>query len=91
MSGNDIDTYNTQFNHLLAHSGWPRGDKGTMERYHRGLRQGIALKIYDKTPMPQTLDEWQEAARTEVLRQAQINVDLSPNPFPRREGQRGLQ
>ena len=38
-----------------------------MERYHRSLRWGIALKIYDKTPMPQTLDEWQEAARTEVL------------------------
>ena len=82
MAGNDIDTYNTRFNHLLACSGWPRGDKGTMERYHRGLRQGIALKIYDKTPMPQTLDEWQEAARTEVLRQAQINADLGPNPFP---------
>ena len=91
MSGNNINTYNTRFNHLLVHSGWPQGDKGTMERYCRGLQRGIALKIYDKTPMPQTLDEWQEAARTEVLRQAQINVDLSPNPFPRREGQRGPQ
>jgi hypothetical protein len=57
-----------------------------MEQYRRGLRRGIALKIYDKTPMPQTLDEWQEAARTEVLQQAQINADLGPNPFPRREG-----
>ena len=38
--------------------------------------------------MPQTLDEWQEPARTEVLRQAQINADLGPNPFPRREGPR---
>ena len=36
--------------------------------------------------MPQTLDEWQEAARMEVLRQAQINADLGPNPFPRWEG-----
>ena len=41
--------------------------------------------------MPQNLDEWQEAARTEVLRQAQINADLGPNPFPQREGQRGPQ
>ena len=91
MLGNDIDTYNTRFNHLLARSVWPRGDKGTMERYRRSLRRGIALKIYDKTPMPQTLDEWQEAARTEVLRQAQINADLGPNPFPRREGPRNPQ
>ena len=91
MSGNNIDTYNTWFNHLLARSGWPRGDKGTMERYRCGLQWGIALKIYNKTPMPQTLDEWQEAARTEVLQQAQINTDLGPNPFPRREGQRGPQ
>ena len=83
MIGNDIDTYNTKFNHLLTQSGSPRGDKGTIERYHRGLRRGIALKIYDKNPMPQSLDEWQEAARTEVLRQAQINADLGPNPFPR--------
>ena len=86
MSGNGINTYNTRFNHLLARSAWPHGDKGTMERYRRGLQQGITLKIYDKTPMPQTLDEWQEAAQTEVLRQAQINADLGPNPFPRREG-----
>ena len=91
MSGNDIDTYNTRFNHLLTRSAWPRGDKGTMERYRRSLQRGIALKIYDKTPMPQTLDEWQEAARTEVLRQAQINADLGPNPFPRREGLRNQQ
>ena len=41
--------------------------------------------------MPQTLDEWQEAARTEVLRQAQINADLGPNPFPRQEGPQNLQ
>ena len=62
MAGNDIDTYNMRFNYLLARLAWPQGDKGTMERYHRGLRRGIALKIYDKTPMPQTLDDWQEAA-----------------------------
>ena len=41
--------------------------------------------------MPQTLDEWQEAARTEVLWQAQINADLGPNPFPRRDGPRNMQ
>ena len=64
MAGNNIDTYNTKFNHLLARSGWPRGNKGTIERYHHSLRWGIALKIYDKNPMPQSLDEWQEAART---------------------------
>jgi hypothetical protein len=33
MAGNDIDTYNTKFNHLLTQSGWPQGDKGTIERY----------------------------------------------------------
>ena len=91
MTGNNIDTYNTRFNHLLTWSAWPRGDKGMIERYQRGLRRGIALKIYDKTPMPQNLDEWQEAARTEVLRQAQINADLGPNPFPRRDGPRNPQ
>ena len=67
MVGNDIDTYNTKFNHLLAQSGWPRGDKETIECYRRGLWWGIALKIYDKNPMPQSLDKWQEAARVEVL------------------------
>ena len=41
--------------------------------------------------MPQNLDEWQEAARTEVLRQAQFNIDLSPNPFSRRDGPRNPQ
>ena len=82
MMGNNIDTYNTKFNHLLTQSRWPRGDKGTIEHYCCSLWQDITLKIYDKNPMPQFLDEWQEAARIEVLRQAQINVDLGPNPFP---------
>ena len=91
MAGNDIDTYNTKFNHLLACSGWLRGDKGIIECYRRGLQRGIALKIYDKNPMPQSLDEWQEAARTEVLQQAQINMDLGLNPFPRRDGPRNPQ
>ena len=67
MAGNDINTYNTKFNHLLAQSGWPRGDKGTIKRYHCGLRRGITLKIYDKNPMPQSLDKWQEVAQVEVL------------------------
>ena len=62
MTGNDINTYNINFNHLLMWSGWPRGDKGTIKRYCCGLRRDIALKIYNKNPMPQTLDEWQEAA-----------------------------
>ena len=31
MAGNNIDTYNTKFNHLLTQSGWPRGDKGTIK------------------------------------------------------------
>ena len=31
MVGNDIDTYNTRFNHLLMWSEWPQGDKGTIE------------------------------------------------------------
>ena len=86
MVGNDIDTYNTRFNHLLVWLGWPQGDKGTIERYRRGLQQDIALKLYNKNPMPQNLDEWQEAVRAEVLQQAQINTDLSPNPFPRQDG-----
>ena len=86
MAGNDINTYNTKFNHLLAQSGWPRGDKGTIKRYHCGLRRGITLKIYDKNPMPQSLDKWQEVAQVEVLWQAQINADLGPNPFLRRDG-----
>ena len=38
--------------------------------------------------MPQSLDKWQEAARTEVLWQAQINADLGPNPFLRQDGPR---
>ena len=91
MAGNNIDTYNTRFNHLLTWSGWPQGDKGTIEQYHCSLRQGITLKIYDKNPMPQSLDEWQEAARTEVLQQAQITADLGLNPFPRRDRLQGPQ
>jgi hypothetical protein len=33
MQHNDIDTYNTMFNHYLMCSGWPHTDRGTLERY----------------------------------------------------------
>jgi len=80
MQDNDVDGFITTFNHLVLAAGRSPNDLGTLDLFKRGLRRGIALKILNKENIPLTLDEWQEAARKEVLRSAEILASLGPAP-----------
>ena len=80
MQGRDIDSYIATFNNLAAKAGYQRSDKGTTNRFKRGLLQSLAVRILNQETPPVTLDGWQEAARKEILRLAQILADLGPDP-----------
>ena len=77
MKGTDIDTYIATFDRLVARTGWAASDKGIMEKFRNGLARWLALNIMHKyVDIPATLDEWKNAAKKEILRRAQIKVEM---------------
>jgi hypothetical protein len=62
----DIDTYNATFARLANAAGWEEDAKGTIDRYRSGLREAIQRRIINRDTMPDTMVEWQTAARKEV-------------------------
>jgi hypothetical protein len=66
MKDLDIDTYNATFARLANAAGWEEDAKGTIDRYRSGLREAIQRRIINWDTMPDTMVEWQTAARKEV-------------------------
>jgi hypothetical protein len=77
MKGKDIDTYIATFDRLVGRAGWSTSDKGVMEKFRNGLARWLALDIMRKYEnIPDTLEKWKEAAKKEILRNAQINAEM---------------
>jgi hypothetical protein len=62
MTGDQLDTYNTTFNHLLRKCGWNHNEQGTMQLYWRGLITSLLRRMLDQDDCPVTLDGWQDLA-----------------------------
>jgi hypothetical protein len=62
MTGDQLDVYNTTFNHLLQKCGWNRNKQGTMQLYQRGLIVSLLRRMLDQDDCPATLDGWQDLA-----------------------------
>jgi hypothetical protein len=62
-----------------------------MEKFRNGLARWLALDIMRKYEhIPDTLEKWKDAAKKEILRQAQINAEMPPKntggmPYPSRQ------
>jgi hypothetical protein len=68
MKDLDIDTYNTTFAQLANAAGWEADAKGTLDHYRSGLREAIQCRIINRDNLPDSMDEWQNAARKEVAK-----------------------
>jgi hypothetical protein len=68
MKDLDIDTYNATFARLANAAGWEPDAKGTIDRYRSGLREAIQCRVINRDKMPDSMDEWQTAARKEVAK-----------------------
>jgi hypothetical protein len=68
MKDLDIDTYNATFARLANAAGWEPDAKGTIDRYRSGLREAIQHRVINRDKMPESMDEWQNAARKEVAK-----------------------
>jgi hypothetical protein len=66
MKDLDIDTYNATFARLANAAGWEEDAKGTIDHYRSGLHEAIQRRIINRDTMPDTMVEWQTAARKEV-------------------------
>ena len=78
MIGEDLDTYNSKFNHLIELAEWGEDDQGTTLLYRRGLKNGLHRAILEKTsPWPTTLIGWQDAARRQhaVYKEVKVSMD----------------
>jgi Zinc knuckle len=64
MVGDNLDDYTTTFNDLLEEAGFEADAQGTIIQYHAGLKEALHMTIMNREwPKPETLAEWQEAAR----------------------------
>jgi hypothetical protein len=68
MKDLDVDTYNATFARLANAAGWEPDAKGTIDRYRSGLREAIQRRVINRDKMPESMDEWQTAARKEVAK-----------------------
>jgi hypothetical protein len=68
MKDLDVDTYNATFARLANAAGWEADAKGTIDRYRSGLREAIQRRVINRDKMPESMDEWQNAARKEVAK-----------------------
>jgi hypothetical protein len=66
MEGNNIDDYIAKFENLLHKADIPCTEVGSIQKFKDGLQQGVLCAILNKERWPDTIDQWEEAARQEV-------------------------
>jgi hypothetical protein len=82
MGGDDLEMYIATFENLVRRAGRKREDISMVNHFHEGLPIDFKLSIMEQLVFPDTIDEWQSAARKEVITQASLKFY-----FARREGE----
>jgi Retrotransposon gag protein/Zinc knuckle len=97
-----VDDYIMAFNSLAAKAGWELNNASTIDAFHSGLRPGTLNVIMNRDVWPNTMAQWQQAARDEMCKYLAKKAILSFRPqignqgsfgtrnqWQRRFGQRG--
>jgi hypothetical protein len=67
MKDDQIDKYIIHFEVLLAKAGWQHHEKGSIDMFFNGLTKNVQRRILSVySILPNTMDEWQSAARQVV-------------------------
>jgi hypothetical protein len=76
MKGKDLDGYIAEFETLLSLAGRDRTHNENIDTFRDGLQGWLHRAVFNRRPIPVTLDEWQWTAREElqikVLRDASL-------------------
>ena len=68
MAPRQLDEYILQFERLAGLAGWSRDAPGTVEFFKRGLITPLYKACLMRNTIPETMDQWQTAARAENQR-----------------------
>ncbi|KAH9028480.1 hypothetical protein EDB85DRAFT_2147884 [Lactarius pseudohatsudake] len=68
MKGDDVDGYIATFERFAHVADWHRDASGTVEFFRRGLSESIHRACLQRTDIPETMNDWQAAARAETQR-----------------------
>jgi Retrotransposon gag protein len=84
-----VDDYITAFNSLVAKAGWELGNAGTIDAFRSGLRPGTLNAIMNRDVWPDTMPQWQQAARDEMRKYLAKKAILSFRPQMGNQGNLG--
>ena len=68
MAGDDVETYIATFENLIKRAEYKRESVATVHKFRQGLSTDFVRSIMTLEATPNTIDEWQAAARNEVKR-----------------------
>jgi hypothetical protein len=84
MKGDDLDSYIAQFQGLARKAGYPLDQAGTKDLFARGLKRPLLTAILTKrAQVPDTFQEWIDAATDEEKKYATLVSYTSPAPWTR--------
>jgi hypothetical protein len=66
MAGDDIEMYIATFDNLMRRAGYERESGSMVGKFCQGLPTNLEQSITKRQAIPDTIDEWQSAARKEV-------------------------
>jgi Retrotransposon gag protein/Zinc knuckle len=84
-----VDDYITAFNSLAAKAGWELGNAGTIDAFRSGLRPGTLNAIMNRDVWPDSMPQWQQAARDEMRKYLAKKAILSFRPQMGNQGSLG--
>ena len=84
MKGDDLDSYIAQFRGLARKAGYELDHAGTTDIFARGLKRPLLTAILTKrAQVPNTFQEWVDAATNEEKKYATLVSYTSPVPWTR--------
>src|ERR1700730_8915910 len=75
MVGLDVDEYILQFEALLGETTWTHIEPGTLTLFQGGLPTWLLCRALNRDHRPHDLDSWQDAARQEVAREIELQIN----------------
>ena len=79
MYKDNLDLYISTFKQLANEAGYAEDAAATIHFFASGLESKLLLKILDRENPPNTLPEWETAARTELQKRARIEGFFEPH------------
>jgi Retrotransposon gag protein/Zinc knuckle len=84
-----VNDYITAFNSLAAKAGWELSNAGTIDAFRSGLRPGTLNAIMNRDVWPDSMPQWQQAARDEMRKYLAKKAILSFRPQMGNQGSLG--